>query len=261
VSQKGKLGNSSDAHCGLERITQFRSLPEETRRHLRNICTVHRLAAGDTLAREGDKVRRVYFVRRGLLRMQKHLADGRIQIVGLLPQEHMVGTVFVEEHVFAIEAAIASEVISFEARPFKSAVRTTPELEQILFRSFQDEVDSALSWLLVLSHTKVRQRLSGFFMTLLSNRHKSLNLKDYRQNTLSLKIPLSRADVSNLLGVRQESLSRAFHALADDGLIEIVRHNHVRIVDIDGLMMEVGDPELFGSELDDRAGIGGKRSL
>jgi len=44
-------------------------------------------------------------------------------------------------------------------------------------------------------------------------------------------------------------VSRDFHALAGDGFIEIIKHDHVRIVDVDGLSMEVGNPELFGSEL------------
>ena len=250
--------NNRHAHCGLERITEFRSLPEKTRQQLRSICAVHELAASDTLAHQGDEVRRVYFVRSGLLRMQKQLADGRIQIVGLLPKEHMVGTVFVEKHFFAVEAAAPTEVISFEARQFKSAVSTTPELEQILFRAFQDEVDATLNWLLLLSHTKVRPRLAGLLIILLSKYEKPLKLMDSRQNTLSLKIPISRVDMSNLLGVRPESLSRAFHALADDGLIEIMKHDHVRIVDVDGLMMEVGDPELFGPEPD--VHVGGKAS-
>ena len=55
-------------------------------------------------------------------------------------------------------------------------------------------------------------------------------------------------------------MSRAFHALEDDGLIEIIKHDHVRIVDVDGLSMEVGDPELFGSESDDHEGGKVKRS-
>ena len=41
-------------------------------------------------------------------------------------------------------------------------------------------------------------------------------------------------------------MSRAFHALADKCPIEIIKHDHVRIVDVDGLSMEVGDPELLG---------------
>ena len=77
---------------------------------------------------------------------------------------------------------------------------------------------------------------------------------DERGETPSLRIPISRIDLSNILGVRPESVSRAFHALEDDGLIEIIKHDHVRIVDVEGLSMEVGDPELFGSESDDRAG-------
>jgi CRP/FNR family transcriptional regulator len=145
-------------------------------------------------------------------------------------------------------------VISFEARQFRSAVGTTPELEQILFRAFQDEVDAALNWLILLSHNKVRQRLAGLLIILLSKYANKSKLMDSRQNALSLTIPLSRVDLSNLLGVRPESLSRAFHALKDDGLIEIIKHDHLKIVDVDGLMMEVGDPELFGSEREGHVG-------
>jgi CRP/FNR family transcriptional regulator len=87
------------------------------------------------------------------------------------------------------------------------------------------------------------------------------NLVDERDETLSLRIPISRIDLSNILAVRPESLSRAFHALADDGLIDVIKHDHVRIVDIDGLSMEVGDPDFFGSEPDDNVGIRGKKSL
>ena len=60
--------------------------------------------------------------------------------------------------------------------------------------------------------------------------------------------------------MRPESVSRDFHALAGDGFIEIIKHDHVRIVDVDGLSMEVGNPELFGSESDDHEGGKVKRS-
>ena len=254
MARKDQSGTTSGRHCRLEHMPMFNLLSEETRQHLRSICTVHHLLPNDTLLYQGDEVRRVYFVTTGLLRLQKQLVDGRIQIVGLLPREHMVGTVFVEKHAFAVEAVVPSEVISFEARQFRSAISTSPELEQVVFRSFQDEVDASLNWLILLSHTKVRQRLAGLLIILLSKYQNPPKLADSRPKTLSIKIPLSRIDLSNLLGVRPESLSRAFHALADDGLIEIVKHDHVRIVDVDGLAIEVGDPELFGSETDDHAG-------
>lgn len=248
-------------HCILERMPAFNPLPDQTRHHLRRICTVHHLSTGETLAHQGDAVRGVYFVRNGLLRMQKQLVDGRVQIVGLLAKDHMIGTVFVEKHAFSIEAVAPSEVISFDAAQFRSLVGSTPELEQILLRGFQDELDASLSLLLLVSFNKVRARLAGFLLVLLS-RYKGIpNLVDARGQTLSLRIPISRNDLSNILAVRPESLSRAFHALADEGLIEIIKHDHVRIRNIDGLSMEVGDPDLFGSEPDDREGIRGKRSL
>lgn len=246
--------SGGDRHCRLERMSAFHPLPDQTRQHLRRICTVHHLSAGETLAHQGDAVRGVYFVRNGLLRMQKQLVDGRVQIVGLLATDHMIGTVFVEQHAFTIEAVAPTEVISFDAAQFRPLVGSTPDLEQILLRGFQDEIDASLNWLILLSHAKVRQRLAGLLIILLSKYKNSPKLMNSRQDALSLQIPLSRTDLSNLLGVRTESLSRAFHALADDGLIEIIKHDHVRIVDVEGLSMEVGDPDLFGSELNDHLG-------
>jgi CRP/FNR family transcriptional regulator len=253
--------SGGDRHCLLERMPAFQQLPDQTRQHLRRICSVHHLSTGETLAHQGDPVQGVYFVRKGLLRMQKQLVDGRVQIVGLLATDHMVGTVFVEKHAFSVEAVAPTEVISFDAAQFRNLVGSTPELEQILLRGFQDEVDATLNWLLLVSCSKVRARLAGFLLILMSRYSDIPNLVDERDETLSLRIPISRIDLSNILAVRPESLSRAFHALADDGLIDVIKHDHVRIVDIDGLSMEVGDPDFFGSEPDDNVGIRGKKSL
>jgi CRP/FNR family transcriptional regulator len=254
MQRENRNGSSSNAHCGIDRLPALHALPEETRHYLHSICAVPHLAANETLAHQGDEVRRVYFVRSGLLRMQKQLADGRTQIVGLLAPEHIAGTVFVGKHAFAIEAAAPSEVISFEARQFRSAVSTTPELEQILVRSFQDEVDASLNWLLLVSCSKVRAKLAGFLLMLLSQYRDTQNSKDKNGGILSLQIPISRIDLSNILGVRPESLSRAFHALADNGRIEIIKPDHVRVLDVEGLSIEVGDPDLFRLDDNQRAG-------
>ena len=257
MAQETQNSPSSNSELAFDGITAFHPLPEETRDYLRSICSVHQLSMNDTLAHQGDEVHRVYFVKSGLLRMQKHLVDGRVQIVGLLPPEHLTGTIFPEKHVFAIEAAAPSKVLSFKAQQFRSAVSSTPELEQILFRAFQNEIDASYKWLLLLSHNKVRERLAGFFIMLFAGYQNIPQSVNNRQNPLSVMIPLSRTDLSNLLGVRTESLSRAFHALADDGIIEIIKHDHIKIVDINELLMEIGDPDFFmpslGPDLEHKA--------
>jgi len=244
LERTGAMAGGNE-RCDLERMPLFQTLPEETRHRLKYICTIHDVSAGATLAHQGDDVRSVYFVRRGLLRMQKQLVDGRIQIVGLLAPGHMAGTVFVEKHAFAIEAASRSEVIAFHAKQFRLAVGCDRDLERILFRGFQDEVDASLNWLLLLSNSKVRGRLAGFLLILLARYNHLPNMVDERNETISLAIPISRIDLANLIGVRPESLSRAFHALADDGRIEIVKHDHVILCDIEGLSEEVGDSDLI----------------
>lgn len=250
----GPMGKfvSDGSHCQLARVSAFHALPDQTRQLLRRICMVHHLSTGETIAHQGDPVQAVHYVKSGLLRMQKQLLDGRTHIVGLLAPDHVAGTVFQSRHSFAIEAATAAEVISFEAGQFRNIVSSTPQLEQLLLRSFLDEIDAARNWLMILASHTVRARLAGFILTLISRYRDIPKMIDARGDTLLLRIPLSRVDLSNLLGVRPESLSRAFHALADEGLIKIIAHDYVAITDVDGLLVEAGDPDLFVSETDDQ---------
>ena len=40
-----------------------------------------------------------------------------------------------------------------------------------------------------------------------------------------VELPVSRADLAAMLGVRRESLSRAIHELSDEGLVQLIgRH-------------------------------------
>jgi CRP/FNR family transcriptional regulator len=61
---------------------------------------------------------------------------------------------------------------------------------------------------------------------------------------LTIQNPISRADLANLLGARPESISRAFHALADDGILKIIRPDLVAVSSIEDLAEEAGEPEM-----------------
>ncbi|WP_297614947.1 Crp/Fnr family transcriptional regulator [uncultured Roseicyclus sp.] len=210
-------------------IPELAHVPEDILAELNQICQVRKLDAGQVLTDAGDAFDTVGFVTDGILRMQKTLPDGRQHVVGLLVPGDMFGRVFDGPMQFALEAAIESTLLTFRRGPFEALLSRSPALDRIILLQFLTEIDRSRDWMIVLSNPRVRGRLAGFLLTLCSRFQTVENLFGTMNGRLTVRIPISRADVAHLLGARPESISRAFHALADDGLLEIIRPDLVAI--------------------------------
>lgn len=157
----------------------------------------------------------------------------------------MAGTILNGRLSFSIEAASDAQVILFPKAKFNEVLIDSIELERMMFQVFQDEIDAARNWLLLISNPSVRARLSGFLLMLCPKYDNVTEVLDEGGLALHVYIPISRKDLSSLLGVRPESLSRAFRSLADEGIIEIITHDHVKVVSIDALHAEAGGDDFI----------------
>lgn len=228
----------------FEAIPDLADLPEAIRKELNQIFQIQKIEAGQVVADAGDPFELIGFVTDGILRMQKTLPDGRQHVVGLLVTGDMFGRVFDGPMQFAIEAATDTTVYTFRRAPFEALLSRSPELDRIILIHFLTEIDCTRNWMVVLSNPRVRGRLAGFLL-MLCNRFRGVDhLFGSMNGRLTIKIPISRADVAHFLGARPESISRAFHALADDGLIDIIRPDLVAVSNIEDLAEEAGEPEL-----------------
>lgn len=230
--------------CVSSMIPELANVPEDILAELNQICQVRKLDAGQVLTDAGDAFDTVGFVTDGILRMQKTLPDGRQHVVGLLVSGDMFGRVFDGPMQFALEAAIDSTLLTFRRGPFEALLSRSPALDRIILLQFLTEIDRSRDWMIVLSNPRVRGRLAGFLLTLCSRFQTVEDLFGTMNGRLTIRIPISRADVAHLLGARPESISRAFHALADDGLLEIIRPDLVAIDSLEDLAGEAGEPEL-----------------
>lgn len=235
----GSLG-SADI-CMLSGIPQFAALSEETRNALQRICQVTRYAAGQGVVHAGETAEFIGTVRAGILRMQKTLHDGRQHIVGLLVKGDMFGRVFDGPLHFDIEAATPAEVLSFRRAPFEALVSRSPDLDRAVMLNLLGELDRARDWMIVLANPRVRGRLAAFLLMLCTRLRGIATQATDGADRLQVRIPIGRADLAQLLGSRPESVSRALHALADDGLIDIIRPDLLGIRDLGLLAEEAGE--------------------
>jgi CRP/FNR family transcriptional regulator len=228
----------------LSRIAELATLPAGLQAELRALGHCRHYAAGHILAEAGDHSDTVGYVTDGILRMQKTLPDGRQHVVGLLVAGDMFGRVYDGPMQFAMEAASDVEVLTFHRPRFEALLARHPELERLVLLHFLGELDRARDWMILLATPRVRGRLAGFLLMLCTRYRTAGHLFGTEAGRLTIRIPIGRADLAHLLGARPESISRAFHALADDGLLDILRPDLVAIPCIDALAEEAGEPEM-----------------
>jgi CRP/FNR family transcriptional regulator len=240
------MGEENDpGHAdALARLPELAALPAPILAELRGLCRMRRFSQGQVLAEPGDLSETVGFVTDGILRMQKTLPDGRQHVVGLLVPGDMYGRVYDGPMQFAMEAATDAEACTFHRPRFEAILARHPELERIVLLHFLSELDRARDWMIVLATPRIRGRLAGFLLMLCTRYGKVGEIFGSEGGRLTIRIPIGRPDLAHLLGARPESVSRALHALADDGLLEILRPDLVAIPSIEALAAEAGEPEL-----------------
>lgn len=243
---------SGPAPCAFTGLPRFGDLPDQVKSELRSICRMQGFRAGDTIAEIGTHPASIGIVRKGILRMQKTLPDGRQHVVGLLVAGDMFGRVFDGNMHFSVEAATDAVVFQLRRGPLEDILLRVPALDRTLLLNMMSELDRARDWMIILAHPKVRGRLAGFLLLFCSRFGANEDVVALKGGVIRVRIPLARTDLANLLGARVESISRGLHALADDGIIDIIRPDLIAIRDLEGLLDEVGDPDLASPALLDR---------
>lgn len=239
-----KAKHNSGEGCELTQFRHFAARDPETLAELESICRMRRYRAGQTVVDAGEAAEFIGCVRRGYLRMQKTLTDGRQHIVGLLVEGNVFGRAFGEPPNFAIEAATDAEVCAFARAPFEALLERSPELDRMMLLDTLNELDRARDWMMILSNQKVSGRVAGFLLVLCSRFAELDHLLRPGGEGIDIQIPISRPDLAHLLGSRVESISRGIHALKDAGHVEILRPDLIRILDIRALATAAGDESL-----------------
>jgi CRP/FNR family transcriptional regulator len=180
--------------------------------------------AGETVVFESDEATSVYSLASGLLRLSKLLPDGRRQIAGFLFPGDFLGITMEEEHAFTAEAVAKSRLCRFPRAHFDAFVTEHPELERRLYAVAAHELAAARQQLVLLGRKTATERLASFLLVL-DQRCPAGNDRD------EIRMPMSRSDMADYLGLRIETISREISALKAARVIQLTERHAFRIVD------------------------------
>lgn len=195
-------------------------------RHRENAAPGSKVITGSKLSHN------VWFVRTGILRLQRYAYDGRRQILSLYLPGDVVGYQSQLREGMSIATATQCGLCRIDRRLFATMLSKNPTLRDDFVRQQQDQLDR-LHWLTwSLGALGPEERLCAFLA--LSTRFMPYQLLPDGTGVLSMLLP--RADIADLLATTVESISRITHKMSETRIIEIRDPAHFRVLDLKKLI-------------------------
>jgi CRP/FNR family transcriptional regulator len=213
--------------CGLNASEAMRA--EEL------VYTRRRVKRGEALYRTGDPFNSLYAIRSGFFKTTLMLDDGRDQVTAFHMGGEMlgmdgIGTGAHGTNAIALEDA---EVCVIPYNRLQEFARDMPELQTQFHKVMSREIVREHGVMMLLGSMRAEERLAAFLLNL-SQRFAA---RGYSRSDFILR--MTREEIGSYLGLKLETVSRAFSKFQEDGLVS-VQQKHIQILDADGLRAAMG---------------------
>jgi CRP-like cAMP-binding protein len=196
-------------------------------------------ARGETIFFQGEPARTLYIVLEGWVKLYRIAPTGGEAVVGVFTEGQSFGEAVVMkrgDYPVAAEAATDCRLMQINASAVFDMMRRHPEIVGSILASMYAHYHELVAQIEQLKAQTGAQRLSEFL----------LELCPVESGGCTVRLPYDKALIAGRLGMKPESLSRAFGRLRKLGVT--VSHNSAAIADVARLREFAGqDPALAWS--------------
>lgn len=212
------------AQCGARELSVCNSLSGSDLQRLEALAEHTTFAAGEALIREADEARNVFNITSGSVRVFKLLADGRRQITGFLFAGDFIGLATGDTYVFSAEAIEPVTACRFRKSEYRQLIRDCPSLETVLLERATHELAAAQNQMLLLGRKTAIERIASFLLDLPSH--------DLARPMPAghVRLPMSRSEIADYLGLTIETVSRVLSRLKTQGLLKLASLNEIVVM-------------------------------
>lgn len=202
-----------------------------------SMCDRREAPAGKVLLGNGNNPDRNGYLVSGMLRVTRILPDGNEPVLGLLAPNDMYGRLCEVRDGYEIAAVSAVVVMTFGCAEFDDLLAQATESDRLFVASLLDEFDAAREWAWILSGRKIEQRVGAFLLSLCRRKLRRTVLASGHgpAGSISLHLPIQRADLAHYLDAAAPELSRVFYDLEKAGCIRINHPFDFDVVDLPAL--------------------------
>lgn len=172
---------------------------------------------GAVLFTEGDPADEVFEVLKGAVVVSRSLTDGRRQIIDIVGPGRMVGFTARPAHECTAVALTATELVAFD----RFSAQNWKDEDLDFNTAALAEIDRLRRLVSLLGRKTAIERLATFLADLLGGEEKSQ----------VVRLPLTRQEIADHLGLAVETVSRGFLTLKQRGVIARAGRTTVSVLD------------------------------
>ena len=228
---------SSCASCSLRELCLPVGLNDNEIQVLGDVVSHKRkIQRGGYLHHTGAKFQSLFAIRSGFLKTCVLEQDGRQQVTGFHMTGELLGldAISTDTHTCDAVALEDSEVCEIPFAKLEEISRIIPSLMRHFHKIMSREIVRDHGVMLLLGSMKAEERLATFLLNL----SRRFLVRGYSESDFNLR--MTREEIGSYLGLKLETVSRAFSKLQDEHIIT-VDNKHIQINDIARLRMKMGN--------------------
>jgi CRP/FNR family transcriptional regulator len=217
--------------CNLREICLPVGMSAEQLDRLHDIVASRRsVGRGEHLFRVGDEFTALYAVRTGFFKTRVSSEDGRDQVTGFQMAGELIGLdgISTDRHACDAVALEDSQVCIIPYHQLEELSRELSDLQRQFHRIMSREIVRDHGVMLLLGSMRAEERLAAFVLNLTQRLHS----RGFASRSLVLR--MTREEIGSFLGLKLETVSRAFSKFQEDGVLE-VKQRHIQVLDEDAL--------------------------
>jgi len=185
------------------------------------------LSKGELLIAQGDEFQSVFAIKTGSVKTYRTSCDGNEQITGFYFPGDLIGlnaldTGVCPDSIKVLETTTVCKVAFEQLDQLSSSL---PKLRRQILKTMSKEICNEQHMLQLLANKSADERIATFLLRL-SNRFKARGFSDIR-----FRLPMSRNEIGNYLGLTVETVSRVFTRMQKSNLIQ-VENKEIEILQI-----------------------------
>jgi CRP-like cAMP-binding protein len=197
--------------------------PDEVATKILKRSAVKRYDRGQVLFSHGEDAHSVYIVLDGWVKLYRITPNGSEAVVGVFTRGHSFGEAVAlrnDTYPVAAEAATDVRVVQVPSAEIHNMMRSHPEVCIAILSSTFAHLHSLVAEVEQLKAHSGAQRVAQFLLSLVTE----------EEGACSVVLPYDKILIAGRIGMKPESLSRAFARLKDHGVT--IKQNYAEIDDI-----------------------------
>jgi CRP/FNR family transcriptional regulator len=228
------------SNCNLRELCMPTGFNQDEMQKLDEVVEKRRrVKQGDALFSSGETFTSLYAIRTGFFKTCVISEDGREQVTGFQMAGEIIGMdgIVSDHHNCSAVALEDAEVCVMPFSDIENLSRELPGLQRHVHKIMSREIVRENGVMMLLGNMRAEERLAAFLLNLVQRLH----ARGLSQSELVLR--MTREEIGSYLGLKLETVSRAFSKFSEDGIIE-VKQRYVKILAPDALK-KIFNPQTY----------------